>query len=301
MTDPVRSRASNGGATDTLYNLLPAVYRLRDAAEGEPLRALLAVAEAEFDLLKADIQGLYGNWFVETCDEWVVPYIGDLLGVRGMQPVGSGKQFSQRGFVANTLAYRRRKGTVAVLEQLGRDITGWPAKAVEFFSRLITTQNINHVRRNHLATLSLREANPLELVGGPFETAGHTAEVRHIDNGRGRYNIPHVGIFLWRLQAYEIRRGTARPAGARARRTLHVSPARPDHAALQSAAGRGRNRGPGRRDQRAGAAAATGAARRADRTAGADSSRAILQTGTTSAAHLECVSSPMARKCCLRN
>jgi hypothetical protein len=209
--------------TETLYNLLPAVYRLRDAEEGEPLAALLSVADAEFSLLKQDIAGLYANWFVETCDEWVVPYIGDLLGVRGMQPVTPGGQFSQRGYVANTLAYRRRKGTVAVIEQLGRDITGWPAKAVEFFQLLVATQNVNHVRRHSLATTSVRDANRLELLGGPFETAAHTAEVRHIDNGRGRYNIPHVGVFLWRLQAYKIDRGTAYPAAAAAdgRYTFH--------------------------------------------------------------------------------
>ena len=27
---------------------------------------------------------------------------------------------------------------------------------------------------------------------------------RHIDNGRGRHNIRHVGLFLWRLQAYPL-------------------------------------------------------------------------------------------------
>lgn len=39
-----------------------------------------------------------------------------------------------RAWVANTLAYRRRKGTALVLEQLARDVTGWPATAVEFSS-----------------------------------------------------------------------------------------------------------------------------------------------------------------------
>lgn len=62
--------------SDRLYQLLPAIYRLRDAAEGEPLRALLAVVEEEFNLLEADIDRLYDNWFIETCDEWVVAYLG---------------------------------------------------------------------------------------------------------------------------------------------------------------------------------------------------------------------------------
>lgn len=196
--------------SDRLYQLLPAVYRLRDAAEGESLHALLAVVEEEFNLLEADIDRLYDNWFIETCDEWVVAYLGDLLGVRGLAAIKDGAAFSQRALVANTIGYRRRKGTAAVLEQLARDVTAWPAKAVEFFERLITTQYANHVRLHNLATVSLRDANRLELTASPFSTAARTAEVRHIDNGRGRFNIPNVGLFLWRLQSYPVTRGTAR-------------------------------------------------------------------------------------------
>jgi hypothetical protein len=160
-----------------LFELLPAVYRVRDRAHGDPLRALLAVIGREVDRVEADIGALYDNWFIETCDAWVVPYIGDLLGVRA--------------HVANTLAYRRRKGTAAVLEQLARDLTGWPARAVEFFARLATTQHVNHGRPDAPATVDIRSAYRMQLVGTPFETAMHTPEVRHIDVGRGRYNIPH--------------------------------------------------------------------------------------------------------------
>ncbi|HYP21213.1 MAG TPA: hypothetical protein VEY08_14170 [Chloroflexia bacterium] len=196
---------------DRLYNLLPAVYRIEDAGEGEPLRALLAVIEKEVDKLQGDIAGLYDNWFIETCDEWVVPYISDLLRVRGLHPLGPGS-FSQRAYVANTLAYRRRKGTAAVLEQLARDVTGWPARAVEFFELLSTTQHMNHVRLKNHRTPDLRDINRLGLLNTPFDTIAHTGEVRHIDTRRGKYNIPNVGLFLWRLQSYAISLGTPRPA-----------------------------------------------------------------------------------------
>ena len=66
---------------DRLYELLPTVYRIRDAEQGYTLRALLAVMEQELDTVEEDIAQLYRNWFIETCDEWVVPYIGDLLDV----------------------------------------------------------------------------------------------------------------------------------------------------------------------------------------------------------------------------
>src|ERR1700733_2049571 len=193
-----------------LIDLRPAVYRVRDAAQGGQLTALLGVIQTEVDRLRDDIGGLYSNWFIETCDEWVVPYIGQLLGVQGISPTGNAG-FSQRGFVANTIGYRRAKGTAAVLERLGHDITGWSAHAVEFFELLQGTQYLNHVRPAAQATVSLHDANALALVNGPFDTFAHSAEVRHIDNERGRYDIANVAVFLWRIGAYPLTRGTASP------------------------------------------------------------------------------------------
>lgn len=193
--------------SERLYSLLPSHLRVRDAGQGEPLRALLRVLETEANRVEADIAGLYDDWFIETCDDWVIPYIGDLLGVRPLNPTGPG---SRRAYVANTLAYRRRKGTAAVLEQLARDVTGWPAHAVEFFQLLGTTQHLNHVRAANVRTPDFRESNQLELLGGPFERAAHTAELRRMVTEGGRYNIPNVGLFLWRLQSFAVERGEAR-------------------------------------------------------------------------------------------
>ena len=195
---------------ERLYNLLPSVYRVRDAKNNDALRALLGVIENQLRLLEDDIGRLYDNLFIETCDEWVVPYLGDLLGVRGLRPVRDGA-YSQRALVANTLGYRRRKGTVAVLEQLARDVTGWPAKAVEFFELLATTQHLNHVRPGRGGMVDLRDIARLAPVDGPFDRTAHTADLRHIDYGGGRYNVPNVGLFLWRLQPYFVAHATASP------------------------------------------------------------------------------------------
>lgn len=201
---------------ERLYRLLPAIHRLRDAEQGEPLRALLAVVEHELEALEADSARLYDNWFIETCDEWTVPYIGDLLGARPIRPVESAG-VSLRAWVANTLAYRRRKGTARVLEQLARDVTGWPAVAVEFFQRLATTQHLNHGRRQPTATASVRDAARAELAqaaAGAFDPFAHTLEVRNADPRGGRHNIPHVGLFLWRLRAAFIGAGSPGDAAA---------------------------------------------------------------------------------------
>jgi hypothetical protein len=188
--------------TDRLYSLLPTIYRVRDIDQGEPLRALMEVMEQQFLALEEDIDQLYDNWFIETCEEWVVPYIGELLGVKGLNSVGNGA-FSLRSYVGNTFAYRQAKGTPAILEQLAHDVTGWPTRVVEYFQRLGWTQNMNHRRMyNHL--IDLRNVIDLHAIGGPFETAVHTAEVRRIAPKRGRYNIPNIGIIVWRLAAYPM-------------------------------------------------------------------------------------------------
>jgi hypothetical protein len=195
---------------ERLYNLLPAIYRVRDTAQGEPLRALLSVIESEMEILEADIEGLYENWFIETGDEWVIPYIGDLLGVRSLHTVGSAGIYSLRAYIANTLRYRRRKGTATILEQLARDVTNWPARAVEFFQLLAATQHMNHIRLQNLRTPDLRDTKQLEVLGTPFETAARTGEVRGVASGRGKYNIPNLGLFLWRLHSCAVTRSTAR-------------------------------------------------------------------------------------------
>lgn len=192
---------------ERLYFLLPAVHRLRDAEEGEPLRALLGVIEAELTRVEGDAARLYDDWFIETCAEWAVPYIGDLLRVRAIRPIPSAG-VSARAYVANTIAYRRRKGAAVALEELARDVTGWPARAVEFFQRLATAQHMNHVRLAPAFTAGIRNAAAAELADGAFDRFAHTADVRRIAAGRGRHNIPNVGLFLWRLKSYRLGSGS---------------------------------------------------------------------------------------------
>lgn len=213
---------------EQLYELLPAIYRIRDLEEGEPLKALVAVIAGQAAVMEADIARLYENWFIETCDEWVVPYIGDLLEVRGLHPLGPDAPFSQRAMVANTLRYRRRKGTATVLEQLAHDTTGWKARAVEFFELLETTQHDNHVRLDNVRTPDLRLTNQLELIDTPFNVAAHTADVRSIKPGRGRYNIPNIGLFIWRLQSYFVSRSSPRAEASPADGRYTFSPLRQD-------------------------------------------------------------------------
>src|SRR5262245_17629672 len=146
--------------TETLYRLLPAVPRLRDSAEGDPLRALLALIARELTALEENLDQLYDDQFIETCAEWVAPYIGDLIGYRPLHGVAP-RIASPRAEVANTIAYRRRKGTALMLEQLASDVTDWPARVVEFFEQLAITQYLKHLRPHARATADLRDTRAM--------------------------------------------------------------------------------------------------------------------------------------------
>lgn len=203
---------------DRLYDLLPAVYRMRDADQGYPLRALLRVIGEQADVVESDIAQLYENWFIETCEDWVVPYVGDLIGhelvheagepgdVRTAEGRALDKILISRREVANTIASRRRKGTLALLEVLANDVAGWPARAVEFYKLLGVTQPINELRLSRGRTIDVRHAGALDLLDGPFDRLAHTVDVRRINSHRraGRCNIPSVGVFVWRLRAYRV-------------------------------------------------------------------------------------------------
>jgi len=212
--------APDAPSAHRLYELLPSVYRVRDSEQGLALRALFGILETQYAALEQDIEALYEDWFIETCAEWVVPYIGDLLRVPGLHAGGVGS-FSLRAYVGNVLGSRRRKGTAAVLEQMAGDVSGWRARVVEFGLQLAATQHMNHVRRARPAFASVRAADALALLDGPFDATCHTAEVRHADSGRGRHNLPHIGVFLWRLQSYEVERGAAFALGSAGRHTFH--------------------------------------------------------------------------------
>jgi hypothetical protein len=126
---------------DKLWNLLPAIYRAEDSDQfgrNGPLRELVNRIGAQAAIIRRSIDRLWEDQSIETCDDWVIPYIADLLATK---LVNSLDARGQRIDVAKTIYYRRRKGTLAVLEEIAANITGWDARVVEFFRRLGRTRH----------------------------------------------------------------------------------------------------------------------------------------------------------------
>lgn len=204
---------------DRLYELMPDIYRMRDADQRYPLRALLRVIAEQVNLVEDDIAQLYDNWFIETAEDWAVPYIADLLGYRPVLGMGEAtgtnleltRVLAPRREIANTIGYRSRKGTAALLELLAHDVAGLPARVVEFFKLLGWNQNLNHLHLERARTADMRHLEDLDLIGGPFERLAHTVDIRRVNSRRtlGRFNIPSIGVFVWWLKAYPVTRTRA--------------------------------------------------------------------------------------------
>ncbi len=227
---------------DRLFELLPATYRISDAENGDGLRALLRLVTGQADELRDDIQQLWDDFFIETSQRWVIPYIGDLVGNIPLHDLdvaaaaasaeslftdlagpdlAAANPVRLRADVAKTIHYRRRKGTPAMLEELSSDVTGWDTRLVEFSTLLDWNQHLEHLRPDCHGCPDLRSVDRCDRVDGPWDEATHTADVRAITESEGWHNIPHLGFLLWRLVAQPRTRTVPRQvAGAAWRLTF---------------------------------------------------------------------------------
>ncbi len=196
--------------TERLWDWVPAVHRELDALEGgDSLRALLKAIGSQAALAKRSQDRLWDDAFVELADDWAVPYIAELVATRLVSALNLR---ARRADVAKTIYYRRRKGTLAVLEQLIADMSGWDGKVVEEFRRLARTRHgldgaalagrITGTPEGGLA--DLRSVRGARLAGDPFDELHYTPEMRRPAGRLGLRGIPTLGFHLYRLQSVEF-------------------------------------------------------------------------------------------------
>lgn len=227
--------------SDRLWNLLPPIYRLMDqgptpGAPG-PLQELVNRIGAQAAELRRNTDRLWENQSIETCDDWVIPYIGDLVATRLVSCLDAA---AQRIDVAKTIYYRRRAGTVGVLEELAADIASRDARVVEFFRRMGRTRHqfdppLSYQIENPLTgpigftgnTLQitegligaysstpaggfadLRNTYAASNTGSAFDEYFYTADLRAGGQTLGHFNIRNLGVFIWWLRAFPISAAT---------------------------------------------------------------------------------------------
>jgi hypothetical protein len=205
--------------TEKLWSWIPEVYRDLDGQDDNPdrgtLRALIELVADQAAVMRRDIDRLWDDQQIALCDDWAVSYIGSLLGTR---PVSEQNRRGQRVAVARTLYYRRRKGTLPVLEALIRDIGDLDGAVVEGFRRLgrsrhrldpeIPSLEGPVTRTPPGGTADLRSTRISDIVNGPFDDLAHTADVRRLRGPYGRFNVPKLNFHFYRLQAFEVRLAT---------------------------------------------------------------------------------------------
>ncbi|MBP6678962.1 MAG: hypothetical protein KA156_07735 [Paracoccus sp.] len=225
---------------EDIFALLPAHMRLADATEGAavrgriaptdprmpedfgPLRTLASLIARETQVTNEALDDLYDNAFIETCAPWVVPYLGDLLGVRGLQDIPDGLDLRAR--VADALALRARKGTLRALEHAASEASNLPVMAVEYARRLVHAQSMRLTHPAMGAAVDFRDKPGLARIGMAFERASRGVEVRRIDSpARGRWNLGNVGLQVWRLRPWAISNHQVNPA-ASGRRIFRFHP-----------------------------------------------------------------------------
>ncbi|MBS1912260.1 MAG: hypothetical protein JST22_09770 [Bacteroidetes bacterium] len=210
-----------------LYGRLPEIYRIKDAEAVPPdqLKSYLAIVEDALGAIHGNVEELYHDLFIETANHWVVPYIGDLLGTSHL----TGDPWTLRADVADTIALRRRKGTLGAIELLAYNLTRWGVHCVELLELLAWNQHLNHqrpaedwpqpYRETNRAlrrqtpirggTVTLRDPATLSLLGTPFDRFAHLPDLRSPLEGGIHYNLPNVAVFLWRLETHRVQ--AARP------------------------------------------------------------------------------------------
>ncbi|MBN3496377.1 hypothetical protein [Arthrobacter pascens] len=194
------SRVAEVGAE--LYDLLPAHVRQVDLATGSALRSLLGVLARSSTELDVELEAYYDALFVETADAASLPGLAALVAAIPLQPMPPGAALDQRAYVANTVRYRRGKGTARVLEALARDVSGDGAAAVEYFLRVARLQHLLDVRPERPATGSLVDGDTHARAGAFQDRLPRLLDVRDVvathAHPSGRFGILSVGVHLLR-------------------------------------------------------------------------------------------------------
>lgn len=195
---------------EKLWEWIPAIYRELDKTEGgDALRSFVQALASKSAVLKRSQDRLWDDQSIELADDWAIPYIADLVATRLVSALNPR---ARRADVAKTIYYRRRKGTLAVLEQLIADMTGWDGKVVEEFRRLGRMRHgLDGPARPGRLTATpeggwadLRSVRGAQLTGDAFDEFHYMPDVRRPTGACGRRGIAKLTFHLYRLHAVEF-------------------------------------------------------------------------------------------------
>jgi len=179
-----------------LYDILPAVYRERDA-DGD-LNKFLNGCGLLLDQMHRTLGQRYADIFPDAdaswpldSQNWLLPYLANLLDVNMVSPHENGK----REEIAHAIDWRKAKGTLAVAEAIAEAVGGSEAVAHEGWKRVATTARVG------------MPLLPLESFGYP----GQAPKARHAPMRARHPGLP-AGTVDLRCQASAVKAGKNNPA-----------------------------------------------------------------------------------------
>ena len=102
---------------------LPTVFRSRDAEHGDVMQAVTQIIGEQSQHIEDNLQQLYEDLFIETSQPWVVPYIGELVGIRTADGGGGANESASRARRRRRLVVRPGLKGQVVLR--GRSARAW--------------------------------------------------------------------------------------------------------------------------------------------------------------------------------
>ena len=153
-----------------LWQLIPQLYRTQDAEQGHLSRYLDAFGEL-FDRYHETLEQRLADCFPDvpesgrSCQDWVLPYLGDLLDVELHSPHADGR----RTEVARAVRWRKRKGTIQGVEEIAEAIAQSEVVTHEGWRRVARTPSI----ATPLLPASAFGVSPEPNAANPSESARH--------------------------------------------------------------------------------------------------------------------------------
>ncbi|GHE20361.1 hypothetical protein [Halomonas urumqiensis] len=137
----------------SLYDILPQYIRQQDT--NHHTRRYLEGADAVLDGLYQTLRQFYGDNFPGqpgvdakntgpgdpdriVAQEWLLPYFADLLDARLLSPLTEGRRLE----VDRAVAWRQRKGTLAVVDDISEAVGGWETVVQEGWTRVAMTPRL---------------------------------------------------------------------------------------------------------------------------------------------------------------
>ena len=197
---------------EKIWTMIPEVYRNldEDGPNGRALYRLVSAIAVQAAQTRRSIDRLWEDQHIETCEDWAVPYIADLVGTRLLPALD---QRARRVDVARTMHYRRRRGTPGLLENLATELSGWDIVLVEGFKRLARAAHRldqfpvelgKSTGTPQAGFADLRSSRVAALAGSPFDELYYAPDVRKLQGYRGQHNIKKINFHVFEMQSFPV-------------------------------------------------------------------------------------------------